>query len=90
MSEIAASFSQLLSEVILTNLKTVQASQIEQIAANERLEQSIEELRLHLDAQFATLLAQLTACRAELAATQAILKATQSGAGMRESTPLIH
>jgi len=68
----------LLSDVILPNLKSVQMSQAEQIAANDRLELAIDELRMHLDAQFAQLTAQLTACRAELAATQAVLKATQA------------
>ena len=73
--------TQLLSNVILPNLKAVQQSQGEQIAANDRLEQSIEELRVHLASQFAHLAAQLTACRAELAATQALLKATQISSG---------
>ena len=73
--------TQLLSNVILPNLKAVQQSQGEQIAANDRLEQSIEELRVHLASQFAHLAAQLTACRAELSATQALLKATQISSG---------
>jgi hypothetical protein len=64
--------------VVLPNLKTVQVSQSEQIAANDRLENAIEELRLHLESQFAHLNAQLTACRAELAATQALLTAAQA------------
>lgn len=68
--------TQLLTDVILPNLKATQKSQAAQIASNERLESVIEELRLHLEAQFAHLTAQLMACRAELAATQAILKAS--------------
>jgi hypothetical protein len=78
MNELIDSLSSLLTDVILPNLKTVQVSQTEQIAANDRLENAIEELRLHLETQFAHLSAQLTACRAELAATQALLSATQS------------
>jgi hypothetical protein len=70
--------TRLLIDVVLPNLKTVQVSQTEQIAANDRLENAIEELRLHLESQFAHLNAQLTACRAELAATQALLTATQA------------
>jgi len=64
----------------------------EQIASNLRLEQAIEDLRKHLESQFALLAAQLTACQAELAATQAALKAAQSQAGLRapESKLLIH
>jgi hypothetical protein len=77
MDDPLASLSMLLSDVILPNLKSVQVSQAEQIAANDRLEMAIEELRLHLASQFAHLAAQLTACRAELATTQAILKAVQ-------------
>jgi len=78
MDEPFASLARLLSDVILPNLNSVQASQAEQIAANDRLENAIEELRLHLESQFAHLSAQLTACRAELAATQALLKASRS------------
>ena len=82
--------AQLLSDVILPNLKAVQASQQEQIAANDRLEQAIEELRLHLDSQFAYLSAQLMACRAEVAATQAALKAMQEGSRDPGRAMLIH
>jgi hypothetical protein len=76
MNELDA-LTRLLSEVVLDNLKSVLASQNEQIAANDRLELEIDELRLHLNAQFSHLAAQLTACRAEVAATQAILKAVR-------------
>jgi regulator of replication initiation timing len=78
------SLTRLLSDVILPNLKSVQASQQEQMAANERLELEIEELRLHLNSQFAHLTALLTACRAEVAATQAILKAVGSQGAERK------
>ena len=59
---------------------------------HDRLEQAIEDLRTHLQSQFATLSAQLTACQAELAATQAALTATQAAAGLRApgSKLLIH
>jgi outer membrane protein TolC len=68
----------LLSDVILPNLKAVQSSQAEQIDANDRLKQAIEELQLHMRSQFAVLNAQLTACRAEIAALQAALQAAQA------------
>jgi hypothetical protein len=74
--------TRLLIDVVLPNLKTVQVSQSEQIAANDRLANAIEELRLHLESQFAHLTAQLTACRAELAATQAMLTAAQMRHGV--------
>ena len=74
--------TRLLIDVVLPNLKTVQVSQTEQIAANDRLENAIEELRLHLESQFAHLTAQLTACRAELATTQALLNAMQMRHGV--------
>jgi dynactin complex subunit len=92
MNEFLASFSRLLSEVILPNLKAVQVSQSEQIAANSRLENSIEEMRLHLEAQFAHLAAQLTACRAELAATRAILDAKREQSAFHAPTrpTLVH
>ena len=82
MSEPLDSFLCLITDVVLPNLKIVQASQIEQIAANDRLENDIEELRLHLESQFAHLSAQLTACRAELAAAQATYSATQVQRGL--------
>jgi hypothetical protein len=92
MNEPFASLTHLLVDVIAPNLKAVQTSQAEQIAANDRLEQSIDELRLHLESQFANLAAQLTACRAELAATQATLKAVQIENGLRppDRALLIH
>jgi hypothetical protein len=92
MDEPIAVLSALLSDVTLPNLKSVQQSQAEQIAANDRLEHAIEELRLNMESQFAHLTAQLTACRAELAATQAVLKAAQALAGVRvlDRTPIIH
>ena len=90
MNEPMDAVTRLLSDVILPNLKAVQSSQSEQIAANDRLEQAIEELRLHLDSQFAHLSAQLTACRAEIAATQAALKAVQEGGRGAERASLVH
>ena len=73
----------LLTDVILPNLKSVQSSQSEQIAANDRLELAIEDLRTYIESKFALLSAQLTACQAELAATQAALKSAQRQAGTR-------
>ena len=83
MSDPFASLTMLLTDVILPNLKSVQSSQSEQIAANDRLELAIEALRTYIESKFALLSAQLTACQAELAATQAALKAAQRQAGTR-------
>jgi len=82
----------LLTGLVLPNLKSIQISQTEQIAANDRLEQAIEELRLHMDSQFAHLSAQLTACRAELAAAMAAIKAAraQGHSGEPDRTNLVH
>ena len=92
MNETFAPLTQILTDVILPNLKAVQVSQAEQIAANDRLENAVEELRLHLASQFAYLSAQLTACRAELAAAQAAFNAVhpQNGAPGPDRTTLIH
>lgn len=92
MSEPFDSLTKILTGVILPNLKIVQVGQAEQIAANDRLENAIEELRLHLESQFAHLSAQLTACRAELAAAHAAFKAVhmQNGALETDVTTLIH
>jgi hypothetical protein len=83
MSDPLASLTILLTDVILPNLKNVQVSQSEQIAANDRLELAIEDLRTYIESKFALMAAQLTACQAELAATQAALKAAQRQAGTR-------
>lgn len=80
----------LLMEVVLPNLKSVQGSQKEQIAANDRLEEAIDDLRMHLDSQFAHLAAQITACRAEIAATQAMLRAAQDGAAKQSLPAIVH
>jgi len=92
MSEPIDPLTQLLSNVVLPNLKMVQMSQAEQIAANNRLEHAIVELRTHIDLQFALLANQLTACRAELAAAHAALKAAQAstGSSIPRRDPLIH
>jgi hypothetical protein len=92
MNDPFASLSLLLSDVILPNLKAVQVSQAEQIAANDRLEQTIEDLRTQLELQFSLLSAQLTSCQADLAATQAALQAAQIAAGLQPASNklLIH
>jgi hypothetical protein len=92
MNEAIDSLSRMLSDVILPNLKSVQASQGEQIVANDRLELAVDELRLHMNSQFAHLAALLIACRAEVAATQAVLRAVQMQGGSRPagSDTLIH
>ena len=89
MDDLLAPLTRLLSDVILPNLKAVQARQAEQIAANASLENSIEELRVHLASQFALLAAQLTACRAEVAATQAMLSAFRQKDGVDEPVPTL-
>jgi signal transduction protein with GAF and PtsI domain len=92
MDDPIGSLAQLLTDVILPNMKAVHASQAEQIAGNDRLEQAIEELQNHMRSQFALLDAQLTGCRAEIAALHAALEAAgaQRGAAGREQTGLVH
>jgi dynactin complex subunit len=83
MSEPSDSLTLLLSDVVLPDLKAVQLSQSEQVAANDCLKHAIEELRTRLESKFVLLNAQLAVCQAELAATQAALKSTQTRAGFR-------
>jgi dynactin complex subunit len=92
MDEPIDSLTRLLADVILPNLQSVQGSQAEQIAANARLENALEELRACLKSQFAQLSAQLSACRVELAVTQLALKAAQARNGKfaPERVPLVH
>jgi hypothetical protein len=87
MNDPFACLTVLLSDVILPNLKAVQLNQADQIASNDRLEEAIEDLRNHLEAQFALLTAQLTACQAELAAMQVALKVAQIQAALRTPDP---
>ena len=78
MDDLNAPLLRLLTDVVLPNLKAVQASQSEQIAANDRIELAIEKLQAHMRSHFALLDAQLTACRAEIAALHAALEAAQA------------
>jgi hypothetical protein len=78
MDEPIDSLTDLLLTSILPNLRSVQVSQAEQIAANDRLEQAIEQLRAHLNSEFAKLSAQIIAARAEMAALHAALQTLQA------------
>jgi hypothetical protein len=87
------SLTDLLLTSILPNLRAVQVSQSEQIAANDRLEQAIEQLRAHLNSEFAKPSAQIIAARAEMAALQAALQTLQAhsqGKASSEELKLIH
>jgi hypothetical protein len=77
MDDPVDSLTELLLTSILPNLRAVQVSQSEQIAANDRLEQAIEQLRAHLNSEFNKLSTQIIACRAEMAALQAALHTLQ-------------
>jgi hypothetical protein len=93
MEDSMDSLTDLLLTAILPNLKAVQVNQGEQIAANDRLELAIEQLRAHLDSEFARLSSQLIACRAEMAALQAalqVLQARSHGTASSEEYKLIH
>jgi hypothetical protein len=78
MNDPFAPIALLLTDVILPNLQTVQTSQTEQIAANDRLAEALKQLELYMKSQFGLLNAQLTACRAEIAALQASLEVAQA------------
>jgi hypothetical protein len=92
MNEPFDSLTEMLSDVILPNLKAVHVSQAEQIAANDRLELAMNELRTQINLQFAQLTAQLTACRAEVAAVHELLKAARAQAEARKQdrNTLVH
>jgi BMFP domain-containing protein YqiC len=92
MDDPTDSLTDLLLNSILPNLRAVQVSQSEQIAANDRLEQSIENLRTHLNSEFNKLSAQLIAARAEMAALQAALQTLQARthSPSSEDSKLIH
>jgi hypothetical protein len=92
MEEFIDKVNRILADVLVPCLRTVQATQCQQIAANSRMEQTIHELRGSLEAQFAEISMQLTACRAELAATQAVLHAAQMqhGIHLKDQATLIH
>jgi len=78
MEELTGKLTTILSNVILPNLKAVQVSQNEQIAANDRLEESIVELQMQFKTELAFIAAQLTAARSEIAALHLALKTVQA------------
>ena len=88
MEELIKNISRLLAEVILPCLRTVQSVQAEQLSANANLQNSIDDLRISLESQFASLSTQLTTCRAELAAAQAVLQATREAKATQPSNHL--
>ena len=92
MDDPTDSLTDLLLNSILPHLRAVQVSQAEQIAANDRLEQSIENLRTHLNSEFNKLSAQLIAARAEMAALHAALQTLQARthSPSSEDSKLIH
>jgi len=66
----------LLLDVILPNLKGIQASQAEQRAQTERLNQNLEEFRAEMQLRFAEIRAELAACRQEVEDTMVTLRET--------------
>ena len=92
MDDPFAPLTQLLTDVILPNLKSIQESQAEQIAANDSLEREIEDLQANMRSQFALLNAQLTTCRGEIAALHAALDEAQAqkDLGRRGQATIIH
>ena len=92
MDDPTDSLTDLLLNSILPNLRAVQVSQAEQIAANDRLEQSIENLRTPLNSEFNKLSAHLIAARAEMAALHAALQTLQARthSPSSEDSKLIH
>ncbi len=66
MSDVFSQFYQLLVDVILPNLKGIQASQAEQRLQTDRLNRNIEEFRAEMQVRFAEMRADIAACRAQV------------------------
>ena len=66
MSDVIFRLQQLITDVVLPNLKGVQANQVEQHLETDRLYQSIDEFRAEMHQGLAEIRAEIAVCRAEL------------------------
>lgn len=74
MPELLAKIYALLLDVILPNLKLIQASQAEQRTQSNRLTHSLEEFRAQMQVHLAEIRAEIALCRQELEDTMVTLR----------------
>jgi hypothetical protein len=94
MSDFLAQLYSVLVDVVLPNLKGIQASQTEQRMQTDRLNQSLDEFRAEMQIRFAELRAEVIFCRQELEDAMVTLRESDtSGTGdenLRGKKTLIH
>ena len=77
MSQTLSQLYTLLADVVLPNLRAIQASQIEQRMETDRLNRNIEEFRAEMQLRFVELRAEITACRTEVEDAMVTLRDTE-------------
>ena len=94
MSDLSTQLQTLLLDVVLPNLKGIQASQDEQRFQTDSLNQSLEDFRSEMHLRFAELRAEIAACRQELEDAMVTLReseaANSADASMNGKKTLIH
>jgi hypothetical protein len=78
MSEMLSRIYTLLLDVILPNLKSVQASQAEQRRQTESLNRAMEEFRAEMQLRLAEIRAEISLCRQELEDAMVTLRESET------------
>jgi hypothetical protein len=86
MLEMLLKMDALLLDVILPNLKSVQASQAEQTMQAERLNRDLDEFRAEMQIHMAEIRAEIALCRQELEDTMVTLRESEA-AGDSDTPP---
>ena len=86
MSDLLSQLYSVLVDVVMPNLKGIQASQIEQRMQTDRLNQNLDEFRAEMQLRFFELRTEIAACRQEL--EDAMVTIREVEAANAESSPI--
>jgi len=87
MSEILSKVYDLLADVILPNLKGIQAGQAEQRLQTERLQHSLNEFRAEMQIRLGEIRAEIAACRQEVEDAMVTLREGDTAEGAETEFP---
>lgn len=94
MSDMLSQLYKLLVDVVLPNLKGIQASQAEQRVQTEQLDRNLEDFRAEMRVRFTEIRAELAACRVQVEDAMVTLRETDAaeadGSASRGKKTLIH